>query len=154
MSHFAKWDHPHPLGGLGAGSSPLPSEGEGTGPLPTPSRLIGLAHPRCLLIYQPCRCATCPIYRYQGGRGREQDPALEFSRGIGSTVLWAWVERLRVTATDWHNGVATPLDPSTVLRVSGPTPGMDSRLGARQRRTCSIFDRLWGRNDGRKEGVR
>ena len=37
---------------------------------------------------------------------------------------------MRVTATDWHNGVATPLDPSTVLRVSGPTPGMDSRLGA------------------------
>ena len=37
-------NHPHP--------SPLPSEGEGTGLLPTPSRLIGLAHPPCLLIYQ------------------------------------------------------------------------------------------------------
>ena len=44
-----------------------------------------------------------------------------------------------------------PLDPSTLLRVSRPLLGMDSRLGARQRRTCSIFDRLGGRNDG--EGV-
>ena len=44
-----------------------------------------------------------------------------------------------------------PLDPSTLLRVSGPPGEGFARLGTRQRRTCNIFDRLGGRNDG--EGV-
>ena len=46
-----------------------------------------------------------------------------------------WVG-VRVTATDWHNGVATPLDPSMLqrrtfssLRVSGPSL-LDSGSGA------------------------
>ena len=75
-----------------------------------------------------------------------------------------------------HDGLALrghpQLDPSTLLRVSGPSwgwipalggrndgkgggwaappLGVDSRVGAYQRPTCSIFDRLGDWNDGEK----
>ena len=32
--------------------------------------------------------------------------------------------------TDWQSGTSPPLDPSTVLRVSGPSLGMDPGSGA------------------------
>ena len=51
----------------------------------------------------------------------------------------------------WAGACPPPARPFDAAQGERPLLGMDSRLGARQRRTCSIFDRLGGRNDG--EGV-
>ena len=88
---------------------------------------------------------------------------LDPSRGLGMTGekgSWFTPRRIfdqRAQGTmggggrDWEDGVMWQvLDPSRSLGMTGEKgrEGMDSRLGARQRRTCSIFDRLGGRDDG------
>ena len=62
-----------------------------------------------------------------------------------------------------HDGLTKrgrpPLDPSTGLRVSGPTRPLDSWLGARHRRILpwrtfgsQFFDRIGGRDDDYAKG--
>ena len=74
---------------------------------------------------------------------RGQGP--DTSRGLGMTgekgLGWksGWTRRI-------GSAGPPPARPFDGAQGERPHPGMDSRLGARQRRTFSIFDRLGGRN--------
>ena len=69
----------------------------------------------------------------------------------GEKGVWGFLGTRRIGSAG-----PPPLDPSTVLRVSGPSPRMDSRLGARHRRILPrrtfrlqhLRPALGGRNDG------
>ena len=48
----------------------------------------------------------------------------------------------------WAGACPPPARPFDAAQGERPLLGMDSRFGARQRRTCSIFDRLGDGNGG------
>ena len=113
---------------------------------PTLRDILSPAHPPCFIDISamlPCNIADMSL---PGGRGRKtrkgvRGQVLDSSRGIGMTGL---------RGLEWGRGGRDgsamcgppPLDPSTELRVSGPSPRMDSRLGA------SLTGSLGSRNGG------
>ena len=111
---------------------------------------VGGEYSTCVLLWPRGSCHFLPrgitltlALSHQRERGQDPDP--DSSRGFGMIRLWR-TSSPRGVGSGNRDGLAVlgrpPLDPSTVLRVSGPAPGMDSRIGARQRHTYSIFDRL------------
>ena len=111
-----------------------------------------------------CRLEGCRRERAWGWEDGVMWQVLDPSRGLGMTVDkvgWGGFLRRRKGRREegegtggWGGclnglcllgrGVPPPARPFDAAQGERPLLGMDSRLGARQRRTCSIFDRLGG----------
>ena len=113
---------------------------------PTLRDILSPAHPPCFIDISAMLQGNIADMSLPGGRGRKtrkgvRGQVLDSSRGIGMTGL---------RGLEWGRGGRDgsamcgppPLDPSTELRVSGPSPRMDSRLGA------SLTGSLGSRNGG------
>ena len=162
-------ERPHPKDGFTPRRTPKAHPPEADVPLAASSTGSGAGMTREKGVWgflgtrQIGRAVPPPARPFDGAQGERPHPRdgfrLSAAGMTGEKGVWGFLGTRRIGSA----GPPPPLDPSTVLpprriydRVSGPSPRMDSRLGARHRRTLPrrtfrlqhLRPALGGRNDG------